>query len=348
MSSNGRSNGNLLQLSSSMQTFLPIGSHHDGITAIGRFGAANHTVTQRRFVVVRIAHLFHLLIVLGNVQHCLASLAPVPCALPRGNTVADLLLGPEAIPIEYEERLVAILGDQLVVMTLLAFDVDQPTVAHQNVVGNFPLTGLILRLAFLTGAGRRGHRGAGTCDTGNLRRSRYDGLLLWWLRRLLGLLWLLMLDLGLRLWWCQLLLFLGRIIRYRYWKSVVVLSNFRYDLQKRQAISEPIYYSILVLDVQTHLNVFVDLDHRRTLDVTAGSDADPNSELFRGSSEQLLLELDNVSVEWGAALYTDTLLETHLLVVEAQFLDGSVATVGVDDLLLGLHVDHVIDGGLVD
>lgn len=105
---------------------------------------------------------------------------------------------------------------------------------------------------------------------------------------------------------------------------------------------------MLVLDVQTHLNVFVDLDHRRTLDVTAGSDADPNSELFRGSGEQLLLELDNISVEWGAALYTDTLLETHLLVVEAQFLDGSVATVGVDDLLLGLHVDHVIDGGLVD
>lgn len=142
--------GNVLQLDSGgvHAFFVAVRGHHRDIAAVGGF-ARNHPVSQRRFVVVRIANFLDLLVVLGNVQDGLAALAPVPGTLPRRDTVANLLLRAEAITVENQERLIAVLRDELVVVTLLAVHVHEPAVADENVVGNLPFARLILCLALL-------------------------------------------------------------------------------------------------------------------------------------------------------------------------------------------------------
>uniref|UniRef100_A0A182KHV8 Uncharacterized protein n=1 Tax=Anopheles christyi TaxID=43041 RepID=A0A182KHV8_9DIPT len=78
----------------------------------------------------------------------------------------------------------------------------------------------------------------------------------------------------------------GRIFRHGYGQTVVVLSDFRH-----------------------HLYVIVHLDRSRTLDVTAGGYAQPNAKLGRRCGKQLLLELDNVTVQRRATFNRDALIE---------------------------------------
>uniref|UniRef100_A0A2M4CBY8 Putative secreted protein n=1 Tax=Anopheles marajoara TaxID=58244 RepID=A0A2M4CBY8_9DIPT len=81
-------------------------------------------------MVVRRSGFLHFLVVFTDVQYRLAALPAVPRAFPGCNTVAYLLLRPESVPIVDQERLVAVLSDELVVVALERVHVNQPTIAH--------------------------------------------------------------------------------------------------------------------------------------------------------------------------------------------------------------------------